>query len=73
VRLTDTEQRAADFTVAKLWRNIRESARQAFDGGGVYTYHDGRMTHSTRTLPELARVTRRERKTDGVHWPEDPR
>lgn len=71
MRLTDNEQRAAEFGVAKLWANIRESARQAFEGGAAYTYHDGRMTHATRSLPELARVTRRERKGDGVHWPED--
>lgn len=71
MRLTEHEQRAAEFSVAKLWANIRESARQSFDGGGAYTYHDGRVTHATRSLPELARVTRRERKGDGVHWPED--
>lgn len=69
--LTEREQRNADFTVAKLWANIRESARQAFEGGVAYTYHDGRATHATRSLPELARVTRRERKGDGVRWPED--
>jgi len=53
------------------WAGIRDAALGAFGRDEVYAYHDGRTTHRCRTLDELARATRTERKRLGLRWPED--
>ena len=64
----DHEQQAA-------WSEIREAASDAFDARNgiepVYVVAVGREVHVTKTLRELAEVTRRERHRWGVRWPED--
>ena len=64
----DHEQQAA-------WGEIREAAQDAFDARNgiepVYVVAVGREVHCTKTLRELAEVTRRERLRWGVRWPED--
>ncbi len=64
----DHEQQAA-------WSEIREAAADAFEARNgiepVYVVAVGREVHVTKTLRELAEVTRRERLRWGVRWPED--
>jgi len=64
----DHEQQAA-------WSEIREAAADAFDARNgiepVYVVAVGKEVHCTKTLRELAEVTRRERLRWGVRWPED--
>jgi len=64
----DHEQQAA-------WSEIREAAADAFDARNgiepIYAVAVGTVVHVTKTLRELAEVTRRERLRWGVRWPED--
>jgi len=64
----DHEQQAA-------WGEIREAASDAFEARNgvepIYAVAVGTVVHVTKTLRELAEVTRRERLRWGVRWPED--
>jgi hypothetical protein len=64
----DHEQQAA-------WGEIREAASDAFEARNgiepIYAVAVGTTVHVTKTLRELAEVTRRERLRWGVRWPED--
>mgnify|MGYP000042835995 CR=1 FL=1 len=70
-RLTDAERRTFALRNAATWRDIRESAEDAFDASRAYRYFDGTVTHDCATMNDLARVTRAARKRDGVRWRED--
>lgn len=70
--LTDDERRSLAAASAKLYAAIREAAEDAFDAGREYLYCDATMTtHRCRTMHDLARATRAERKRACVRWRED--
>lgn len=66
-----------DYEQAAAWGEIRDAAHDAFAARNgvepIYVVAVGTTTHVTKTLRELAEVTRHERRRWGVRWPEDAR
>lgn len=69
--LTDAERRTLAARSASIWRDVREAAHEAFDAGRAYRIFAGHTVHDCADMHTLARVTRADRKRDGVTWRED--
>jgi hypothetical protein len=74
-----TSRQDRDYEQVAAWGEIRDAAQDAFagyahsDSRGAYTIAVGGVVIAVTSLPELAAVTRHERRRWGVRWPEDAR
>lgn len=68
-----------DYEQVAAWGEIRDAALDALSGHGhtdaarSYTIAVGGVVIAVTSMPELAAVTRHERRRWGVRWPEDAR